>query len=115
MAAGFFGFALNNHSRRACQTVGTVEDEAAELAESFTLSLQHYLRDPLVTVEPSIITFNVIDDDGKKNNTATGALLKSHSFHSLSPTSFIHTHLHYSHPHRTHSVGSRGESARKCH
>ena len=70
--AGYLVYELNGGSRRVCQVVQTVEDEIPEPNEFFSTSLFHFDNDPLVRVEPSTITFNVTDDDGKCKMNAGG-------------------------------------------
>ena len=66
----------------------TVEDDVVETVENFSFSLQHFTGDPLVRVQPSQITFRVIDDDSKMElNSLQNS--KSSTYHFLSIPHFF--------------------------
>ena len=70
-------YALEKTTYRECHVVQTVEDDVVETVENFSFSLQHFTGDPLVRVQPSQITFRVIDDDSKKELNS----LQSSTYH----------------------------------
>ena len=59
----FRGHPFNTNNRQQCFNVTIVNDDIPENAENFTVTINHSMPSPLVTVEPAFATITILDSD----------------------------------------------------